>query len=133
MGMSDDNEIQSRLTRMDDAFCARMRAAIAARLENAPIGVVTTLGTQSPKYVPAESSQRCGRLLVRRRPPALPRCPAADSRGSLHFQRKIRQRLPFEAGGRVFAFLEQHLWPPVTKLPQTTNIHENTLFFSTDV
>ena len=35
--------------------------------------------------------------------------------------------------GGFFAFLEQHLWPPVTKLPQTTNIHENTLFFSTDV
>jgi hypothetical protein len=46
--MSDDNEV--RLTnRMDDAFCARMRAAIEAGLENAPIGVVTTPGTQHPK------------------------------------------------------------------------------------
>ena len=55
MGMSDYNENQSHLmTRMDDAFCARMRAAIAMGLESAPIGVVTTPGTQSPKYVPAE-------------------------------------------------------------------------------
>ncbi len=48
---------------MDEAFCARMHAAIAAGLENAPIGVVTTPGTKNPKYVPAEprppaSSQR---------------------------------------------------------------------------
>jgi hypothetical protein len=61
MGMSDDNEIQSRLTSgspshldMDDAFCASMRIAIAAGLESAPIGVITTPGTQNPKYVPAE-------------------------------------------------------------------------------
>ena len=52
--MSDDNEIQRLTNRMDDAFCARMRAAIEAGLENAPIGVVTTPGTQSPKYFPAE-------------------------------------------------------------------------------
>jgi hypothetical protein len=48
---------------MDEAFCACMRAAIAAGLENAPIGVVTTPGTKNPKYVAAEplplaSSQR---------------------------------------------------------------------------
>jgi len=55
MGMSDYNENQSHLmTRMDDAFCARMRAAIAAGLESAPIGIITTPGTQSPRYVPAE-------------------------------------------------------------------------------
>jgi hypothetical protein len=54
MGMSDDSEIQSRTNRMDEAFCARMRAAIEAGLESAPIGVVTTPGTQTPKYVPAE-------------------------------------------------------------------------------
>jgi hypothetical protein len=45
------------------AFCARMHAAIAAGLESAPIGVVTTPGTKNPKYVPAKplplaSSQR---------------------------------------------------------------------------
>jgi hypothetical protein len=39
---------------MDDAFCARMRKAIVAGLESAPIGVVTTPGTSNPKYVPAE-------------------------------------------------------------------------------
>ena len=39
---------------MDDAFCSRMRMAIAAGLESAPIGVVTTPGTQNPKYVLAE-------------------------------------------------------------------------------
>jgi hypothetical protein len=49
MGMSDDNEIRSRLTRMDNAFCVRMGAAIEAGLENPPIGVVTTPGTQHPK------------------------------------------------------------------------------------
>ena len=39
---------------MDEAFCARMRMAIDAGLENAPIGVITRPGTQSPKYVPTE-------------------------------------------------------------------------------
>ena len=39
---------------MDEAFCARMRRAIAAGLENAPIGVITTPGTSNPKYVPTE-------------------------------------------------------------------------------
>ena len=48
---------------MDEAFCARMRMAIAAGLESAPIGVVTTPGTKNPKNVPTEtrplvSSQR---------------------------------------------------------------------------
>lgn len=48
---------------MDEAFCARMREAIEAGLERAPIGVVTTPGTKNPKYVPTEplplvSSQR---------------------------------------------------------------------------
>jgi hypothetical protein len=42
---------------MDDAFCTRMRAAIAAGLENAPIGVVTTPGTKNPKYVPTAPPQ----------------------------------------------------------------------------
>jgi hypothetical protein len=62
--MSDEHEIQSGLTnRMDDAFCARMRSAIEAGLESAPIGVVTTPGTKSPRYIPAgptpmASSQR---------------------------------------------------------------------------
>ena len=39
---------------MDEVFCAHMRTAIAAGLENAPVGVITTPGTQSPKYVPTE-------------------------------------------------------------------------------
>jgi hypothetical protein len=39
---------------MDAAFCARMHAAIAAGLENAPIGVVTTPGTKNPKYIPTK-------------------------------------------------------------------------------
>jgi purine nucleoside phosphorylase len=34
--------------KMDDAFCLRMREAIAAGLENAPVGVNTTPGTQNP-------------------------------------------------------------------------------------
>ena len=41
---------------MNEAFCARMRAAIAAGLENAPIGVITTPGTRNPKYVPTNKS-----------------------------------------------------------------------------
>ena len=41
-------------SKMDEAFCARMRAAIAAGLESAPIGVITTPGTKKPKYVPAD-------------------------------------------------------------------------------
>ena len=57
--MSDDEKIHSHRTNatyfaMDDAFCARMRAAIAAGLESTPIGVVTTPGTQTPKCIPAE-------------------------------------------------------------------------------
>lgn len=65
--MSDD-DIPPYLTNgshfdMDEAFCARMHAAIAAGLESAPIGVITTPGTKNPKYVPAKplplaSSQR---------------------------------------------------------------------------
>ena len=31
-----------------------MRLAITAGLESAPIGVITTPGTQNPKYVPTE-------------------------------------------------------------------------------
>jgi hypothetical protein len=37
---------------MDAAFCARMRMAITAGLESATTGVITTPGTQRPKYVP---------------------------------------------------------------------------------
>jgi hypothetical protein len=36
---------------MDEAFRARMRAAIAAGLESAPISVITLPGTKNPKYV----------------------------------------------------------------------------------
>jgi hypothetical protein len=35
---------------MDEAFCARMRAAIELGLESAPLGVITTPGTRNPKY-----------------------------------------------------------------------------------
>ena len=59
--MTDDDEIQSSLTNggrsyfdMDEAFCARMRKAIEAGLEKAPIGIITTPGTKNPKYVPTE-------------------------------------------------------------------------------
>src|SRR4029077_15799153 len=61
--VDDDDEIHSRLSNggqsyfdMDEAFCARMRMAIEAGLERAPIGVVTTPGTKNPKYVPTEPS-----------------------------------------------------------------------------
>jgi hypothetical protein len=52
----DDDELHLHVTYashldMDEAFCARMRMAIAAGLETAPIGVVTTPGTRNPKYV----------------------------------------------------------------------------------
>jgi len=57
--MSDDDEthlqvIYANHLDMDDAFCNRMCAAIAAGLESAPIGVITTPGTKNPKYVPTE-------------------------------------------------------------------------------
>jgi hypothetical protein len=45
---------QIRYFEMDDAFCNRMRKAIEAGLESAPIGVVTTPGTKNPKYVADE-------------------------------------------------------------------------------
>ena len=66
--MSDDDEIQhlteiERITKgkptyldMDDAFCGRMRAAIAAGLESAPSDIMTTPGTKNPKYVSDHSS-----------------------------------------------------------------------------
>jgi hypothetical protein len=58
--MSDDDKIQSRLTishfDMDEAFCDRMRMAIAAGLECPPIGVITTPGTKNPRYVATEPS-----------------------------------------------------------------------------
>ena len=57
--MGDEDEIHLHVTYashvdMDEAFCARMRIAIAAGLESAPVGVITTPGTKTPKYVPAE-------------------------------------------------------------------------------
>jgi hypothetical protein len=56
--MGDDDEIRTTYyashVDMDAAFCARMRIAIAAGLENVPTGVITTPGTKNPKYVPAE-------------------------------------------------------------------------------
>jgi len=57
--MSDDDETHLHVTYashldMDDAFCARMRKAIEARLESAPVGVITTPGTKNPKYVPTK-------------------------------------------------------------------------------
>jgi hypothetical protein len=57
--MSDDEEIHLHVTYashldMDAAFCARMRAVIAAGLENPPLGVITTPGTKNPKYVRTE-------------------------------------------------------------------------------
>jgi hypothetical protein len=45
---------QSTQIAMDEAFCLRMRAAIEAGLESAPIGVVSTPGTKNPRYVPTE-------------------------------------------------------------------------------
>ena len=59
LAMSDDDEthlhgIYANHLVMDDAFCARLRAAIAAGLESAPIGIITTPGTKNPKYVPTE-------------------------------------------------------------------------------
>jgi len=64
-GMSDENENRSGLAkRMDDAFRARMHAAIEAGLERVPIGVVTTPGTNNPKYVPTEHPHRLVSPLV---------------------------------------------------------------------
>jgi hypothetical protein len=53
--MNDNDQIQTSLTNggpgyleMDEAFCARMRKAIEAGLESAPIGIITTPGTKNP-------------------------------------------------------------------------------------
>jgi hypothetical protein len=64
--MSDELDIihaQSTQIERDEVFCLRMREAIAAGLESAPIGVVTAPGTKNPRYVSTEprplvSSQR---------------------------------------------------------------------------
>ena len=46
-----DVEFQRKAEQLgNEAFCARMRKAIEAGLENAPIGVVTAPGTKNPKY-----------------------------------------------------------------------------------
>jgi hypothetical protein len=52
----DDDETHLHVTYashldMDEAFCARMRMAMAAGLESAPVGVTTEPGTRNPKYV----------------------------------------------------------------------------------
>ena len=58
--MNDDDDathlhgIYASHSDMDAAFRARMRIAIAAGLESAPIGVVTMPGTKNPIYVPIE-------------------------------------------------------------------------------
>ena len=57
--MGDEDEIHLHVTYashmdMDEAFCACMRIAIAAGLENARTGVITTPGTKNPKCVPTE-------------------------------------------------------------------------------
>ena len=54
--MGDEDEIRLHVTYashvdMDEAFCARLRNAIEAG--HAPVGVITTPGTQNPKYVRA--------------------------------------------------------------------------------
>ena len=59
----DDDEIHLHVTYashfdMDEAFCARMRMAIAAGLETAPIGVVTAPGTRHPKYIATKQVAR---------------------------------------------------------------------------
>jgi hypothetical protein len=67
--MSDDGEIErlteiERITNgkpsyfdMDEAFCTRMCAAIAAGLESAPTSVITTPGTKSPRYVSDQTAR----------------------------------------------------------------------------
>jgi len=57
--VGDDDETHLHVTYashldMDEAFCTRMRRAIAAGLERAPVGVITTPGTKKPKYVPPD-------------------------------------------------------------------------------
>ena len=57
--MGDDDEVHLHVTYashvdMDEAFCARMRMAIAAGLESVPVGIITTPGTKRPKYVSPE-------------------------------------------------------------------------------
>jgi hypothetical protein len=63
MGDDEDDEIHLHVTYashfdMDEAFCARMLAAIEAGLESAPIGVVTAPGTRHPKYIATKQVAR---------------------------------------------------------------------------
>jgi hypothetical protein len=66
--MVDDDEVHPRLSNggrthsdMDEAFCARMRAAIEAGLESAAIGVVTmknpNRSQQSPSRYPSRNAR----------------------------------------------------------------------------
>jgi hypothetical protein len=54
MGDDDETHLHASHLNMDEAFCARMRLAIRAGLESAPIGVVTTPGTKNPKFLPVD-------------------------------------------------------------------------------
>ena len=59
----DEDEIHLHVTYashfdMEVAFCARMRAAIAAGLESPPIGIVTAPGTTHPKYIATKQVAR---------------------------------------------------------------------------
>jgi hypothetical protein len=59
----DDDETHLHVTYashfdMDEAFCARMRAAIELGLESAPIGIITTPGTRNPKHFPTNPVAR---------------------------------------------------------------------------
>jgi hypothetical protein len=59
MGNDDETHLHAMYAShfdMDEAFCARMRMAIAAGLECPPIGVITTPGTTNPRYVATEPS-----------------------------------------------------------------------------
>ena len=69
--IDDDDDEHPRLTNggrsyfdMDEAFCARMHAALEAGLESATVGVVTTPGTKNPKYVPTKHPRALASPLV---------------------------------------------------------------------
>ena len=61
MGHDDETHLHETYANhfdMDEAFCARMRAAIGAGQESAPVGVTTTPGTRNPKFVPTKQVVR---------------------------------------------------------------------------
>ena|SRR6516162_2711376 len=119
--MSDNDEIDPHrrsLFDMDEAFCARIRMAVEAGLERAPIGVVTTPGTNNPKYVPTEHPCRLVSPLVDR---LVALCPAGHFRLGCPTRKYLKATCPSPGGNKASHFRQRTL-PCTTSQASTVTI-----------